>query len=144
ETYYKVVHNLPIINEKKYFEFDPDLISGSSESYGFEFMLKYSKEPFNLTGSYSLSWAYKEIENYIYYPKYDARHTSNLSVEYNIGDGWIASAVWSFASGLPFTQLVGYYDKFYFDGNISEHFFNGSFIPYSLLGDRNIGRLPEY
>lgn len=144
ETYYKPTANLPVINEKKYFSYDPDLISGKGESYGWEFMLKYSKEPFNITSSYSLSWAYKEIEDYLYYPKYDARHTANFSFEFNFGAGWMGSAVWSFSSGLPFTQLIGYYDKYYLTGNSSSDFNNGSYIPYALLGDRNLGRLPEY
>lgn len=144
ETYYKTTANLPVINEKKYFSYDPDLISGKGESYGWEFMLKYSKEPFNITSSYSLSWAYKEIEDYLYYPKYDARHTANFSFELNFGSGWMGSAVWSFSSGLPFTQLIGYYDKYYLTGNSGSDFNNGSYIPYALLGDRNLGRLPEY
>ena len=144
ETYYKTTANLPVINEKKYFSYDPDLISGKGESYGWEFMLKYSKEPFNITSSYSLSWAYKEIEDYLYYPKYDARHTANFSFEFNFGAGWMGSAVWSFSSGLPFTQLIGYYDKYYLTGNSGSDFNNGSYIPYALLGDRNLGRLPEY
>ncbi|MFO7524835.1 MAG: TonB-dependent receptor [Ignavibacteriaceae bacterium] len=144
ETYYKTVQNLPVINEKKYFEYDPDLISGKGESYGFEFMAKFSKEPVNITTSYSLSWAYKEIDNFLYYPKYDARHTANISLEYNFGSGWIGSTIWSFASGLPFTQLLGYYDKFYLTGNSGLNLINGNYSPYTLLGDRNIGRLPEY
>lgn len=144
ETYYKIVHNLPIVNEQKYFSFDPDLISGRGESYGWELLIKYSREPFNITSSYSLSWAYKEIEDYLYYPKYDARHAANFSVEFNLGAGWIGSAVWTFSSGLPFTQMVGFYDKYYLSGGNSSEFGNGVYIPYALLGDRNLGRLPEY
>lgn len=144
ESYYKIVHDLPIVNEKKYFSFDPDLIPGKGESYGWEFMLKYSENPFNITSSYSLSWAYKEIENYLYYPKYDARHTANLSLEFNFGAGWIGSTVWTFSSGLPFTQMVGYYDKYYLTGSSGSGLSSGNYIPYALLGDRNLGRLPEY
>src|SRR5690606_41173958 len=59
----------------------------------------------------SLSWAYKEIEGFIYYPKYDSRNTLNFSLEYNFGNGWSASSVWSYSSGLPFTELLGYYDR---------------------------------
>lgn len=144
ETYLKTVSNLPVINEEKYFSFDPDLIPGKGESYGYEIMLKYFKDPFNITSSYALSWAYKEINNYLYYPKYDARHTANLSLEYNFGDGWFGSAVWFFSSGLPFTEILGYYDKFYLNSTLNYFPGNGNYIPYALLGDRNLGRLPEY
>lgn len=144
EGYYKIVQNLPIINNKKFLPSDPDLLSGSSESYGGEILLKYSKDPINLTSSYALSWAYKELDDYLYYPKYDSRHTANFTVEFNLGSGWVSSMIWSFSSGLPFTQMVGFYDKFYLDNPFNNLFNIGNFSPYILLGDRNIGKLPEY
>jgi hypothetical protein len=144
EAYYKTVSNLPIVNEEKYFSYDPDLIAGRGESFGYELMIKYSKDPFNITSSYALSWAYKKIDNYLYYPKYDSRHASNFSLEFNFGSGWIGSAVWSFSSGLPFTELAGYYDKYYLNNGQGSGINNGNYIPYALLGDRNLGRLPEY
>ncbi|MBS4036302.1 MAG: TonB-dependent receptor [Ignavibacterium sp.] len=144
EVYYKKINSLPIVNEKKYFEYEPDLVKGKGESYGYEFMIKYSRDPFNVTGSYSLSWAYKELEGLLYYPKYDARHTTNILFEFNLGAGWIGSAVWSFSSGLPFTELVGFYDKYYLVSEPGAQFNNGVYNPYLLLGDRNLGRLPEY
>jgi hypothetical protein len=139
EGYYKILQDIPIVNDKKFTRADPDLLPGSGESYGWEFLVNYSIEPLNITTSYTLSWAYKEINNWLYYPKYDARHAGNLILEFNIGDGWIASSVWNLSSGYPFTEIIGFYDK-YFLNNIS----GGEFQPYAYLGDKNLGRLPAY
>ncbi len=144
EGYYKDLKNLPIINDQKFLASDPDLISGSGESFGWEFMLNYSLSPLNITTSYTLSWAYKQFDDWVYYPRYDTRHSGNVILELNIGSGWIASTVWNFASGYPFTQLIGYYDKFYLNNIHSTQIQNGELLPYSILGDRNLGRLPSY
>ena len=62
----------------------------------------------------------------------------------NLGADWEVSSSWFFNSGLPFTPIVGYYDKLYMDNlyNVGSQF--GSYIPFTILGDRNIGRLPTY
>ena len=139
EGYYKILQDIPIVNDKKFTRADPDLLPGSGESYGWEFLVNYSLDPLNVTASYTLSWAYKEVNNWLYYPKYDARHAGNLILEFNIGDGWIASSVWNLSSGYPFTEIIGFYDK-YFLNNI-----NGEeFQPYAYLGDKNLGRLSAY
>jgi hypothetical protein len=116
------------------------LLSGSGESYGWEFHLDYGINPINFSASYTLSWAYKVVNNWTYYPRYDTRHSVNLVLEYNFGAGWIASTIWNYSSGYPFTELIGYYDKYFFD-NIND---SGEFLPYAILGGRNLGRLPSY
>ena len=136
--------NVPVINENKYYEYDNDLVAGSAESYGWEFMLQYNDLPLNATASYSLNWAYKTVDDYVYYPKYDTRHSVNISVDYEIGWGIHSRAMWVYSSGLPFTKLQGFYDKYY-PGNVYDNpFYSGSYSPYSILGDKNTGRLPQY
>jgi hypothetical protein len=144
EGYYKILQNIPIVNDQKFAKSDPDLISGSGESYGWEFLLDYSVEPFNVTTSYTLSWAYRQREDWVYYPKYDTRHSVNLILEINIGSGWTASGAWNYSSGYPFTQMIGFYDKFFYNfGNPGE--IGGSeFQQYTYLDDKNLGRLPSY
>ncbi|MBL1211726.1 MAG: TonB-dependent receptor [Ignavibacteriae bacterium] len=144
EGYYKDIVNLTAINEMKEVASDPDLVTGIGESYGWEFSLKYNKDPFSFTTSYSLSWAYKEVEQRVYYPRYDSRHTLNLLFEVNIGSGWKASAIWNYSTGIPFTELTGFYDKLYFTdfSNLNNNAYD--YLPFSLLGDRNLGRLPDY
>lgn len=144
EGYYKLLHNLPIVNNQKFTSADRDLLSGSGESYGWEFRFDYGINPINVTASYTLSWAYKEVSDWTYYPRYDARHAINLILEYNFGSGWITSAVWNFSSGYPFTELIGFYDKYFLNNIFISGLGSGEFNPYSILGDRNLGRLPAY
>lgn len=144
EGYYKITHYIPIVNDQKFTVSDPDLLSGTGESYGSEFSLNYNLDPLNVTASYALSWAYKEVNDWLYYPKYDARHSGNVIVEFNIGDGWIASSIWNFTSGYPFTEMIGFYDKYFLTNIFGSGQSSGEFNPYAYLGDKNIGRLPAY
>jgi hypothetical protein len=144
EGYYKIVHNLPIVNQNKIFSSDPDLIAGRGESYGWEFSYKYITPALSILTSYTLSWAYRSVGDYLYYPRYDSRNAVNLSVAYDFGGGWQASAVWSFSTGLPFTPLAGYYDKFYPNSSVGDWYSDDYFKPFLILGDRNIKRLPSY
>jgi hypothetical protein len=79
-----------------------------------------------------------------YYPRYDIRHTVNLSLEVALGNGWSASSVWVYNSGLPFTQLRGYYDKYYFKNIFAPWDEFDPRIPYAIIGIQNLGRLPTY
>ncbi len=144
EGYYKKIKNLAAVNEDKIYDFEQDLINGDGEAYGSEFTVNYSIGNLKLNSTYSLSWAYKEVDGWLYYPKYDSRHSVNIGLEYNFGSGWSANTVWSYSSGLPFTPLAGYYDKYYTGNFFDPDPGNYRFNPYTILGDRNIGRLPEY
>ncbi|MCH7774398.1 MAG: TonB-dependent receptor [Bacteroidetes bacterium] len=144
EGYYKLMHNIPVVNDEKFTENDPELISVNGESYGWEFKLQYNDNPVNITTSYTISWAYRELNDYIYYPNYDSRNVFNILFEFNLGNGWITSAIWNYNSGLPFTEIVGYYDKAYFQDLDGIDQSGEDFQPFTLLGDRNIGRLPDY
>ena len=144
EGFYKTTRNLPIINDQKFLTQDPDLLAGKAESYGWEFSLHYAVHPFNITTSYTISWAYKNVNNRLFYPKYDTRNQLNILLEYNLGGGWVASAIWNYKSGLPFTQMIGFYDKFYLNNIHNNGLGTGEFDPFSILGDRNLGRLPDY
>ena len=144
EGFYKTTQNLPIINDKKFLSRDPDLLSGKAESYGFEFLFNYGINPLSITTSYTLSWAYKEVEGWTYYPKYDTRNKVNFLLEFNLGSGWVFGALWNYSSGIPFTELIGYYDKFYLNDIHNNGLNTGEFDPFAILGDRNLGRLPDY
>ncbi|MHB8905172.1 MAG: TonB-dependent receptor [Melioribacteraceae bacterium] len=144
EGYYKSVLDLPLLNENKILPSDNDFLSGKGESYGIELSTKISPDPFYFTASYTYAHAYKEVDGLRYYPRYDIRHTVNLSLDLNIGKGWSASTVWSYNSGLPFTQLQGYYDKYYFNNIFSQWDRFDPRNPYSILLIQNLGRLPDY
>ncbi len=144
ESYYKIMHNLAIVNDQKFFESDPDLISGSGRSYGIEFETKYQLDPFKFTGSYAWMRAFKDVRGKVYSPRYDSRNNINLSLEADLGSGWAASAVWSYTSGLPFTQIAGYYDRLTIDQLADNQFLLDSYNPFVLLGEMNTGKLPDY
>ncbi|MCB0744625.1 MAG: TonB-dependent receptor plug domain-containing protein, partial [Ignavibacteriae bacterium] len=144
EGYYKDTKNLPIINSEKVFNSDPDFRAGEGESYGWESFLGYNNELINFTISYTNSWSYKTLDGWRYYPKYDIRHSFNTGLSINIGKGWLISGMWIYNSGLPFTQLTGYYDKYIINDIYFDEDYFSSTEPYTLLGDKNIARLPDY
>jgi CarboxypepD_reg-like domain/TonB-dependent Receptor Plug Domain len=144
EAYYKTLHNIPVLNDNKILPSDPDLVAASGESYGSEYQLKYTKDPLNITVSYTLSWAYQDLNGWVYYPRYDVRNSANIMIDYDFGSGWRASALWVFSSGLPFTQSLGFYNKFYFQDFYSDWQIYESYKPYEILSDKDLGRLPDY
>ena len=144
EAYYKKMNNITAVNDNKKFLEDKDLLRAQGEAYGVEFSLNYLTRPATFTASYSLAWAYKEVNNWLYLPRFDARHTINLSLGLNLGKGWRANAMWIFGSGLPYTQIIGYYDKLALGDFHNQWYIYDSYLPYAILGDRNLGRLPDY
>ncbi|GIK21170.1 MAG: TonB-dependent receptor [Ignavibacteriota bacterium] len=144
EAYHRNSNNTPVLNDEKYFNFDPDLVEGSQESYGWEFTYDLTETSFSLSASYSLSWAYKKIDSYIYYPKYDSRHSGNLMFSCNPGAGWNLTSIWSVYSGLPFTEIISYYDKYNLVNPFEITPGASDYVPYLILADKNLGRLPSY
>ncbi len=144
EGYYRKSRDLPVINQNKIFFFDPDLVSGRLESYGWEVGYYIHNDIYSISTAYSLSWVFKTVNEYVYYPKYDTRHTGNILLEYNIDNSWNFSAVWSISSGLPFTQLISYYDKYKIENPFEVTPNSSNYLPYLILADKNLGRLPAY
>lgn len=144
EGYYKKIINLPILNDKRYFETDHELVPGTGESYGLNFDFNFHNDPFDFSVSYSLGWVFTTVNGIRYAPRYDSKHTVNLLLNYNIGDGWEASAAWTFHSGTPFTQIRGFYDKYYFSDQSGANSLYQSFLPYTILAGKNTARLPSY
>jgi len=144
EYYYKRTNNLPIVNKEKISSTDRDFISGEGESYGIESSIKLDIEPVTFSTSYTLAYAYRTVNSLRYYPKYDIRHSFNASFEINLGSGWNTGIVWIYNSGLPFTQIVGFYDKYYFDNIFTSWVNYDPRRPYGILGIQNIERLPTY
>ncbi|QQS37403.1 MAG: TonB-dependent receptor [Ignavibacteriales bacterium] len=144
EFYYKLLRRTAEINHLKASDQEPDFVTGSGQSYGGELLVQYSAGSLNGSASYSLSWTYKELFGWVSNPKYDVRHSVTTNINYDFGDGWIASASWFFNSGLPFTQILGYYDKLYFENLFFSSGLYGVYNPFTVLSDPNLGRLPTY
>ena len=62
----------------------------------------------------------------------------------NPGDAWNVSSVWSIYSGLPFTEIISYYDKYNIRNPFELSLGAGNYVPYLVLADKNLGRLPAY
>lgn len=144
EGYYKVMDNLMSFNEEKSTPATPDFISASGESYGFEFLLEYIQSKVNFRGSYTLSWAYKEANDWLYYAGYDTRHSVNLMLDFKLPGDWKISAMWNYHSGLPFTPSSGFYNKLVIENLHSENIIRQYYAKQLLLGDKYIKRLPDY
>ena len=144
EGYYKNVDNLPGLNENKILMTDHDLVSGTSEAYGLDAMFRLSSEIFNLSTSYSWGWVTKNINNLEYHPRFDIRNSLKIIFESMLYKGWRASVVWIYNTGMPFTQLGGFYDKLNFDNPYDKLSIFGSQSISPILGGRNIQRLPDY
>ncbi len=145
ETYYKKMKNITELNYDKVNSDDPDLLAASGESYGWEFLLQYLDPRMMASVGYSLSWAYKQsADGWLYYPRYDSRHSVSVLLSYNFGNNWNAGATWTLNTGQPFTQIEGFYDKLYFDNLYTMWFIFENYQPYTILADRNLGRLPYY
>ena len=143
EGYYKTMTNLVYKNYKKIYSDDPDFVNGDGESYGAEFGVKYNGEPVNVSLSYTHGYAYKVIDGKRYYPRYDSRHNVNFTFDIDLGSGWQFGTTWTYSSGLPFTQILGYYDRMYFKDLFAPWYIDQR-EPYTMLGTQNLGRLPDY
>ncbi|MCB0747884.1 MAG: TonB-dependent receptor [Ignavibacteriae bacterium] len=144
EGYYKSVTNLPGLNEKKIYITDNELVSGSSKSYGVDFLFGFDHSIFNFTTSFSHGYVTTYLNDLEYSPRYDIRNSLKTILDFNVYKGWNASLTWVYYSGVPFTLVTSYYDKLHFDNNEDKFSLLGSQIVTPLLGERNAARLPEY
>lgn len=144
EAYYKENENISVVNENKMFFNDRDFISGAEESYGLEAMLSYTNHPLRLSVAYSWSRAFREVAGHRYRPKYDAQNVVNIVAEYYIGAGFNLSAAWTYNSGIPFTQIKSFYDKYYFNDIGNWYSVLDSYEAYKVLAGKNAATLPDY
>lgn len=144
EGYYKKTINVPLLNNKKIFPSDPDMISAVSRAYGTELLNRISAGIINFTAAYSLAWVRNTIADLSYSPRYDIRHSLNLLLQANTGEGWSFSLMWNYKSGFPFTKLIGYYPKFQFDDAPDYYSILDYYSRFTLLDQRNTGKTPDY
>jgi hypothetical protein len=144
EGYYKEIDNLVDINELKYTSLDPDFVQADGKSYGFDFSFDIALQSVFFKGSYSLSYAFKKKDGVEYAPRYDTRHSVNLQFGWIFWDGWQFNATWRLSSGLPYTGIASYYDKWNVTDPWSQWYAQGTYNPAFLYGARNAQRLPTY
>lgn len=145
QSYYKIFRRLIDYNRDKVDRIDPDFAAGTGRSYGLELFLEHKHPVLYGWLSYSFGVTERTVGTLTYPPRYDRRHTVNVLAGWKLGAGWDLNARWEYGSGLPFSQITGFYDRLGFGG-----VFDGNGYgtepgqPYTVLGKKNAGRLPSY
>jgi hypothetical protein len=158
ETYYKYFSQLSNINQNKLYDdvsqfeliddvFKKDFIIETGQSYGFDFLAKYSKDRLFLWAvySYGKNTRWDGFANYA--PVFDRRHNVNLVGSYLFGKqkNYELNIRWNLGSGLPFTPTAGYYQGENFSGGVTSNYVtNNPSAITTLLGTFNSQRLPYY
>lgn len=158
EAFFKQFTQITNINRDKLFDddgdysvqperFKKDFIIESGNAYGADIRYKYdNNKRIYIWAVYSLTFVDRFDGIINYNPHWDRRHNVNLVFDYVLDKKgkWSANMRWNFGSGFPFTQTVGYYEKFDFQGGPSTNYVTGNGNLGILYGDLNGGRLPSY
>ncbi len=144
EAYYKTMHNLAVLNDQVIYPTDPQLINGSGKSHGAEATVSYNAGWIDAQVSYSYSWTTKKVRDIEYHPRYDSRNAVKIFINCELGNNWRAGIMWNYNSGMPYTQIFGYNDKYIpLDiSNPSSLLYDYLYFP--ILADRNAAHLPDY
>jgi hypothetical protein len=158
EGYYKYFSQLSNINQNKLYDdvsqfeliddvFKKDFIIETGQSYGIDFLAKYSKDRLFLWAvySYGKNTRWDGFANYA--PVFDRRHNVNLVGSYLFGKAknYELNIRWNLGSGLPFTPTAGYYQGENFSGGVTtDYVTNNPSAITTLLGTFNSQRLPYY
>ncbi len=158
EGYYKYFSQLSNINQNKLYDdvsqfeliddvFKKDFIIETGQSYGFDFLAKYSKDRlfFWAVYSYGKNTRWDGFANYA--PVFDRRHNVNLVGSYLFGKekNYELNIRWNLGSGLPFTPTAGYYQGENFSEGVTTNYVtNNPSAITTLLGTFNSQRLPYY
>lgn len=119
-----------LFNEKV----DAELLYGKGWTYGSEFMVAKNSGKFTGWISYTLAWAWRQIDGINngepYHVKNDRRHNLNLVASYQFGERVTLASTFVFATGNAITFPGG---KYNFDGETVEYY-----------PARNSYRMPPY
>lgn len=145
QAYFKDMRNLVEYNLDKVDASDPDFVRAEGRSYGVEAFLEEKHPKYYGMLSYSLSYTERTVGDFTYNPRYDRRHSLNIIAGWKPATGWDVNLRWEYGSGLPFSQIVGFYDRLLFNGLFDGRgYIDESGEPYTMLGPKNTGRLPAY
>jgi hypothetical protein len=144
EGYYKAMHNLALVNDELIYPDDKQLVNANGESHGAEIAMNYKTEQIFAQMSYSYSWTTRTLRGIEYHPRYDSRNAVKFFVNSDLGNNWNASVTWSYNSGMPFTQIIGYYNKFNSSDILTSTSPLTDYSYFPILADRNAAQLPDY
>lgn len=145
QAYLKTFANLLDYNRDKVDATDPDFTAATGRSWGVELLLEERHPEYYGMISYTYSNTERSVGDFTYPPRYDRRHSLNTILGWKPAGGWDFSVRWEYGSGLPFSQIMGFYDRIAFGGLFESGGYAGETgEPYTLLGEKNRGRLPSY
>jgi hypothetical protein len=144
ESYYKDEQNLAVINDSLIYPTDPQLIPASEKSYGAEITMNYETRWIYAQLSYSYSWTTRKVRDMVYHPRFASTNDVKFFINCDLGNNWSASMTWNFNSGMPFTQILGYYNKWNPSDILNPSSPLTDYIYFPILADRNAARLPDY
>jgi hypothetical protein len=123
-----------------------DFIIETGEAYGVDFVIKYKMKDIDLYGVYSLGRVTRWDGIQSYAPVFDRRHNVNFVGSYEFGKSrlWEFNARWNMGSGFPFTQTLGFYEKYDFSSGTGTNIGTANGDIGVIYDDLNGGRLPYY
>ncbi|MCS7162816.1 MAG: TonB-dependent receptor [Bacteroidia bacterium] len=155
EGWYKRFTQLTIINRARVFPEDPSFLTEVGYAWGADVTGRYARGPWSLYLTYSLQYNRRTDFTLWYFPLWDRRHTVNALATYTWGPAvatrrlrerrWEFSLRWTFGSGLPFTQTLGFFEKlFLWEGSQAPYPIQQGTLAVLLSPDYNAARLPTY
>ncbi|MEZ4722334.1 MAG: TonB-dependent receptor [Flavobacteriales bacterium] len=157
EGYYKQFTQVTNVNRNKIFDdtdnnadrpdvLKKDYIIETGDAYGCDFVLKYDLNDINLYAVYSISKVTRWDGLQKYAPVFDRRHNVNFVGSYEFGKSrlWEFDARWNMGSGFPFTQTLGFYEKYDFSDGTGTDILTSNGQVGIIYDGLNGGRLPYY
>jgi len=117
EVFYKKMQNLIEYREGANLilnnHYEDELLAGTGQAYGAEFLLRKERGRLNGWISYTLSKTTRHFDELnkgkVFPAKYDRRHNISIVLNYEISKRWLFSAVWVYQTGSKFTAQIGQY-----------------------------------
>jgi len=144
QAYFKYFSSLVTYNRNKIDATDPDYVTGRGQAYGIETMVNWSATFFALYAAYSFGSVSVTNGGLTYPPRYDRRHSLKTLISKEIVNNLEVAFRWDYASGFPFSQSIGYFDRLTFGDPFRNPDPGETGDPYIRLGSKNGARLPPY
>lgn len=116
--------------------------AGSAVARGVEVLGTHRRGSSGIQLAYSLSFAQRRLDTMTWTPRFDRRHSVDLSAWTGWGRGGQLSMRLTAASGQPYTPVVATTRRWYFDPTTGQMVGPGPVEP--VLGEYNAARLPAY
>ena len=138
DIYYKMRNNL-----SSSYKYEPHYQLEQGEVIGGNAFLKFDVSGFYGWLSFSYNRSIKFNKSIPYYAPYDRTHSVKFLLNYEISKSWYISGFWIYATGLPYTPLIGKYLGMN-DRELNDNFNSQTFLWYPIYGAKNSKRLPPY